>query len=166
MKNKPVRYLTQAGLIAALYIVLTYINPYSFNEVQIRVSEALCVLPLFTPAGIPGLFIGCFVANLLHPGVHILDIIFGSLATLSAAGLTYFLRKNKFVALMPPVLINAVVIGLVVFFCYGSELLLPLTMVSIGVGQLIACYGLGLPLYYALKKASFIFGSKETKTDK
>ena len=152
MKNKTAHQLTLAGVIAALYVALTFINPYGFGAVQVRVSEMLTVLPVFTSAAVPGLYAGCLVANLLHPGVHILDIIFGSLATLMAAVLTRILRKNVFAALLPPVVVNALVVGPLVYYCYGQELILPVTMASVGVGQLIACYGGGLMLYYLLRK--------------
>ena len=85
MKNKNVTFLTQAAMIAAIYVVLTYVfAPFSFGEVQIRISEALTILPLFTPAAIPGLFVGCLVGNILG-GAILPDIIFGSIATLIGA---------------------------------------------------------------------------------
>ena len=82
MKNKNVTFLTQAAMIAAIYVVLTYVfAPFSFGEIQIRISEALTILPLFTPAAVPGLFIGCLIGNILG-GAILPDIVFGSMATL------------------------------------------------------------------------------------
>ena len=99
MKNKNVAFMTQAAMIAAIYVVLTYVfAPFSFGEVQIRIAEALTILPVFTPAAIPGLFVGCIVGNILG-GAILPDIIFGSIATLIGAFFTYQLRnKNRFLA--------------------------------------------------------------------
>ena len=98
MRNKKVLFITQAALIAAIYVVLTmFINAFNLasGNIQVRISEALCILPFFTPAAIPGLWIGCLLANLLT-GAAIYDIVFGSLATLIGAIGTYLLRKHKF----------------------------------------------------------------------
>ena len=97
MKNKNVAFMTQAAMIAAIYVVLTYVfAPFSFGEVQIRIAEALTILPVFTPAAIPGLFVGCIVGDILG-GAILPDIIFGSIATLIGAFFTYQLRnKNRF----------------------------------------------------------------------
>ena len=149
---KTAKHLAMAGVIAALYVALTYANDAgSFGAIQIRISEALTVLPVFTPAAIPGLFIGCLAANVIH-GAVLPDIIFGSLTTLLAATLTRYFRKNIFAALAPPVVLNAVFVGLIVQFCYGSPFLLPVTMLTVGAGQLIACYAGGLGLYCLLRK--------------
>ena len=95
MKNQKVTFLTQAAMIAAIYVVLTVVfAPFGFGEVQVRVAESLTILPFFTPAAIPGLFIGCLIGNILG-GAIIPDIIFGSLATLIAACFTYTLRKKS-----------------------------------------------------------------------
>ena len=105
MKNKNVAFMTQAAMIAAIYVVLTYVfAPFSFGEVQIRIAEALTILPVFTPAAIPGLFVGCIVGNILG-GAILPDIIFGSIATLIGAFFTYQLRnKNRFLAPLPPII--------------------------------------------------------------
>ena len=150
MKNKTAKYLASAGIIAALYAAISF-QPYSSSAVQVRIAEALTVLPVFTPAAVPGLFIGCFVGNLLQ-GAHMLDVIFGSLTSLVAAILTRYLRKNIFAALAPPVVLNAVFVGMLVQYCYGSPFMLPVTMLTVGAGQVIACYGGGLMLYHLLKK--------------
>jgi len=113
MKNKNVAFMTQAAMIAAIYVVLTYVfAPFSFGEVQIRIAEALTILPVFTPAAIPGLFVGCIVGNILG-GAILPDIIFGSIATLIGAFFTYQLRnKNRFLAPLPPIIANTVIVSL------------------------------------------------------
>lgn len=104
--------LTQAAIIAALYAALTIvIMPASYGVMQFRVSEALTVLPAFTPAAIPGLFIGCMVANLVSP-VGVVDVVIGSTATLIAAVASYKLRDHKLLVPLPPVITNAVMVGM------------------------------------------------------
>ncbi|MDO8685866.1 MAG: QueT transporter family protein [Clostridiales bacterium] len=148
-KENKVRFLAEAGIIGALYAILTIIlAPISYGQIQVRIAEALTILPLFTPAAIPGLFVGCMVANIFG-GNGPADIIFGSLASLAAALLT---RKmpSAILAPLPPVLINAVVIGLMLNLLYGLPLLV--TMGWVGLGQFIACYVLGYPLILLLRK--------------
>lgn len=150
---KTTRFLTQAAIIAALYAALTLIlQPISGfqGNFQLRVSEALTLLPVFTPAAVPGLFVGCLIANLLG-GATVLDVIFGSLATLLAALLTRRLRHNRLLAALPPVLANMVIVGAVL--AYSLNLPLLPSMGWVALGQLLACYGLGLPLVWALAKA-------------
>ena len=104
MKNKSTMFLVQAAAIGAIYVVLTLLfAPLSYGEVQVRFSEALTILPYFTPAAIPGLFVGCILANLLGGSIPV-DIIFGSIATLIGAVFTYKLRGNKWLAPVPPIL--------------------------------------------------------------
>ena len=107
MKNKNLSFMTQAAMIAAIYVVLTYIfAPFSFGEVQVRISEALTILPIFTPAAIPGLFVGCLIGNILG-GAILPDIVFGSIATLIGAFFTWKLREQKpVVATLPPIISN------------------------------------------------------------
>jgi uncharacterized membrane protein len=143
--------LTLAGVIAAIYAAVTLLlQPISFGAVQFRVSEALTILPVLTGAAVPGLFIGCLLANLLG-GVSALDVVFGSLATLLAAILTRALRKKTYLAPLPPVLVNALVIGAVLSVAIEN---FPFWLAagSVGLGQLGACYALGLPLLWALRK--------------
>ena len=111
MKNKGVVFTTQAAMIAAIYVVLTVVfAPFSFGSVQVRIAEALTILPAFTPAAIPGLFVGCLIGNILG-GAMLPDIIFGTLATLIGAVFTYILRnQNKFLAPLPPIVANTVII--------------------------------------------------------
>ena len=145
--------MTQAAMIAAIYVVLTYVfAPFSFGEVQVRIAESLTILPLFTPAAIPGLFIGCLIGNILG-GAILPDIIFGSLATLLGAVFTYRLRnKNKFLAPLPPIAANTVIVPFVLRFGYGVALPIPLMMLTVGIGELASCGVLGMVLYYALSK--------------
>lgn len=152
MKN--VRSLVQGALIAAIYAVLTIaFAPISYGPVQVRVSEALTILPFFTPAAIPGLFLGCIIANvygmIIGIGPGIWDVVFGSLATLIAAYISYKMPK-KWLVPLPPVLVNAVVIG----FMLNVLLKLPLlpTMLWVGVGEVAACYVIGYPLMLVLEK--------------
>lgn len=153
--NKKVNFIVQAGLIAAIYAVLTILfAPISYGQIQVRVSEALTILPFFTPAAIPGLFIGCLVAN-IYGGLGLIDIVFGSLATLLAAYLAFRLRKSVYLLPLPSVIVNALVIGIILHVLY--ELPLVVSMLWVGLGQMIACYGLGLPLLFALKKYHHIF---------
>jgi uncharacterized membrane protein len=148
--NQKTRFIAEAAVIAAIYAVLTYVlAPISYGQIQVRISEALTVLPMFTPAAIPGLFIGCLLANILGPN-GIIDIIFGSLATLIAAFLSYKLKERKYLVPLPPVLINAVVIGYIISYLY--ELPLIMSMLWVGVGQTVACYGIGYPLLLLLDK--------------
>jgi len=143
------KYVVIPALIAALYCALVFIfMPVSFGTVQIRVAEALTVLPYFTPSAIYGLFIGCLLANIIG-GAGILDIILGSLSTLVAAFLTYKV-KNKWLAPIPPIVINMFVIGYVLNIYYGMNYWL--AVVSVGAGQLVSCMGLGLLLLLQLEK--------------
>jgi uncharacterized membrane protein len=143
-----------AGIIAAMYIALTQVFiGTSFGLLQFRAAEALTVLPFLFPAAIPGLFAGCFLSNLMFSEFGAPDLIFGSLATLSAAFLTAQC-KNRWVAALPPVIINAVVIGIMlnILLELGAAAIL-FSIATVGIGQLVVCYGLGVPLTYALEKA-------------
>ena len=153
MRNKNINYLTQAAMIAAIYVVLTYVfAPFSFGEVQVRIAEALTILPVFTPAAIPGLFVGCLVGNILG-GAILPDIIFGSLATLIGAFFTYQLRdKNKFLAPLPPIAANTIVVPFVLRYGYGVALPIPFMMLTVGFGEVLSCGVLGMVLYFALRK--------------
>ena len=153
MKNKNVAFMTQAAMIAAIYVVLTYVfAPFSFGEVQIRIAEALTILPVFTPAAIPGLFVGCIVGNILG-GAILPDIIFGSIATLIGAFFTYQLRnKSRFLAPLPPIIANTVIVPFVLRYGYGVTLPIPFMMLTVGVGEVVGCGVLGLVLYTALNR--------------
>lgn len=153
-KSKRFNYWTRAAMIGALYATITVIfAPISYGMVQVRISEMLLVLPYFMPAAIPGLFVGTLIANMFG-GLGILDIVFGSLATLLSA---YLVSKigNKYLVPLPPVIINAIVVGLVLHYVLGLPLYL--TAMWVGIGQVIACYGLGLPLLLFLERHRHIF---------
>ena len=170
MNNKSVRFITRAAIIAALYFVLTYVMwVFGSGAIQLRVSEALCVLPLLLPEAVPGLFIGCLVSNLLGGGAP-LDVIFGSIATLLGAFLTYKIGYKRpeisspkyWLAMACPVISNMLITGTVVWYCYGFSGFgvaenhafgfLPLTMLTVGIGEALAVFGLGTLLYLALRR--------------
>ena len=168
MKNKGVLFTTQAAMIAAVYIVLTVLfAAISFGQIQIRIAEALTILPIFTPAAIPGLFVGCLVGNILG-GAALPDIIFGSLATLIGAVLTYMLRHHKkYIAILPPILSNVVIVPFVLRFAYGILLPIPFMMLTVGIGEVLSCGVLGLLLYSVLSKYSGrIFMQSTQKTNR
>lgn len=155
MRNKNVKLITQAAIIAALYVVLTMIaNALGLANyaIQVRFSEALCVLPFFTFAAVPGLSIGCLIANLLT-GATIWDILFGSLATFLGAIGSYWLRKNRVLLTLPPVLANTVIIPFVLRYAYGIrweyggvDYSIPYFATTIAVGELISVCILGSAL--------------------
>lgn len=152
MRNKKVLFVAQAALIAAIYVVLTYfISAFHLasGAVQVRVSEALTILPMFTPAAIPGLAIGCFLSNLLT-GCLPMDVLFGSLATLLGAVGSYLLRKYKWLVPLPPVIANVLIVPFVLSYVYGAEGTIPFFMLTVGIGEVISCYGLGSILINAL----------------
>lgn len=154
MKQKPVLFLAQAGLIAALYVILTFLSSslgLASGVIQVRISEALTILPLFTPAAIPGLFVGCIVSNLLT-GCLPFDVIFGSIATLIGAFGTYALKKHKFLAPLPPILSNTIIVPFILAYVYQFEGSIPFFMLTVGIGEIISCGVLGLGLYYVIKK--------------
>ena len=154
MKKKldpKVSFIAQSAAIAAIYVVLTLVfAPISFGPIQFRVAEALTILPLFTPAAIPGLFIGCLLANLLG-GAIVLDVIFGSIATLIGAVFGYLLRKNRWLVPIPAILSNAIIVPLVLMYGYGVPIPLYLQMIYVAVGEVLGCYVLGELLASALK---------------
>ena len=145
--------MAQAAMIAAIYVVLTIVfAPFSFGEVQIRIAEALTILPVFTPAAIPGLFIGCLIGNIFG-GAVLPDIIFGSLATLIGALGTWILRdKNSFLAPLPPIISNSLIVPFVLRYAYGVNLPIPFMMLTVGIGEIIGCGVLGIVLHTALSK--------------
>lgn len=154
MKKSNLLFLTRAAMIAALYVVLTLVaNSLGLSSyaIQIRFSEALTILPVFTPAAIPGLFIGCLISNLLT-GAVLWDIIFGSLATLLGAVGTYLLRRHKWMAPLPPILSNTVTVPLILCFAYRIPGSLPFFMLTVGCGELISCGLLGMLLFRILSR--------------
>ena len=153
-KNSKALFLAHAAIIAALYIVLTLIaNALGLANyaIQIRFSEALTILPYFTPAAIPGLFIGCILSNLLT-GCVLLDVIIGSLATLLGAIFTYKLRKWKFLTPLPPIVFNILLVPPILAFVYKFEGTLYYFALTIGIGEFVSCGILGMLLLMLLEK--------------
>ena len=146
-------FLAQAAMIAAIYVVLTVLGAsLAFGEVQIRFSEALTILPAFTPAGIPGVFLGCLISNILGGAIRP-DIIFGSLATLIGAVFTWLLRnQSRYLAPLPPIAANAVVVPFILKFGYQVPLPIPFMMLTVGIGEVISCGILGMFLYSVLNR--------------
>lgn len=152
--SKKTRYLCEAAVIAAIYAVLTVaLAPISFGMMQIRVAEALCVLPFFTPAAVPGLFVGCLISNfagvMMGTSLGVMDILVGSLSTLAAALIAYKI-KRKWLVPLSAVVINAFTVAWVLNTMLG----LPywINFAFVGLGQVIACYGIGMPLLLLLNK--------------
>lgn len=169
MMNRKVLFTAHAAIIAALYVVLTFaasLLGLASQAIQIRFSEALTILPFFTPAAVPGLFVGCFLANLLI-GSMPLDTLFGSIATLLGALGTYWIghvprakRKNgqpapgwqKWLAPLPPILANTLIVPFVLAYVYQLEGTIPYFMLTVGIGEVISCGVLGLMLFTALNR--------------
>lgn len=152
MRDKKVTFLVQAAAIAAVYVVLTVLfAPISFGEIQIRFAEGLTILPYFTPAAIPGLFIGCIIGNFTGGAIPI-DILFGSIATLIGALLSYTLRKHKFLVPLPPIAANTLIVPFVLYYGYGINLPIPFLMLTIGIGEVVSCGVIGLVLLFALDR--------------
>ena len=156
---KRTKTITQAAIIAALYVVLTFVANamgLASGAIQIRLSEALTILPYFTPAAIPGLFVGCLISNILVGGA-LFDIIFGSVATLLGALGTYLLRKSKWLTPIPPILSNTIIVPLVLIYAYGVSDALPYLMLTVGIGEVISAGVLGMILLKSLEKHKDIF---------
>ncbi len=164
--KKKVFFITHAAVIAALYTVLTiFVAAFDLasGAIQIRISEALTVLAYFTPAAIPGLFIGCLLSNLIT-GAAIWDVIFGSLATLIGAIGTYFLGRNvsKWLSPVPPIVANTLIIPFVLQYAYGVPDGIPFLMLTVGAGEVLSCGVLGLLLLNAIEPVKKYIFSKET----
>ena len=163
--RKKILYITYAAAIAAIYVVLTLIanaQGLANYAIQIRFSEALTILPFFTSAAIPGLFIGCILANILT-GALPFDVVFGSIATLIGAIGTYYLcgkAQNsshnsvikKFLAPLPPIISNTLIIPFILAYVYKFEGSIPYFMITVGAGEIISCGILGLILLDTLKR--------------
>ena len=166
MKKKlNVKFIATSAVIAAAYVALSMLSAafgLAYGPVQFRISEVLCILPVFTPAAIPGLFVGCIISNVMS--FSPLDIIFGSLATLIAAVMTYYLKGVKFkgiplLAMFPPVIVNAVIVGveIAIFFMPDTAFwtAFAISFLQVFLGQAAVCYVLGIPFFYAMKKVRF-----------
>lgn len=159
MKRKSTSQMVMGGIIAALYVILTFATSFlpSIGGVfQFRLAEALTILPYFTGAAVPGLFIGCLLANSLM-GAGIIDIIFGSCATLIGAIGTFFISKLKFknrewLTPIPPILANTIIMPFVISYLSNASEAIPLLMLSVGFGEIVNCGILGMILLFALKK--------------
>lgn len=163
--------LVRAALIAAIYAALTYVAAglgLAYGPIQFRLSESLTILAAFTPAAIPGLTIGCFLGNLGSP-YGLVDILCGTAATFVASVATYYISKKAsklvpFLAPLPPVIANALIVGLEItlFLPEGASFLgFAVSALEVGAGELVVCYALGLPLYYLIKKSGikkYLFG--------
>ena len=153
------RSIVRSGLIAAIYVVLTLVfQPISFGAIQFRIAEALTLTPILTADAVPGLFVGCLLANWLGGGIWF-DVVLGSIATLLAAICTRLARRRPVVAAIFPTLFNGMIVGPVVYYAYvrapGDPVSLPTLLVTMGtvaLGELVVCYVLGLPMVAALKK--------------
>jgi uncharacterized membrane protein len=164
--------LALGAVIAAIYAAIAiFLAPISFGPMQLRVSEALTVLPFLFPAAVPGLYIGCFLANFAMSPLGVWDWTVGALATLLAAWLTYLLgryvkgRPGFWLAPLPPVVVNALIIGALLRFTSGADgAPLWVYMLDVARGQIAACYVLGLPLLYFLQKSPFIKERMRRKT--
>lgn len=154
MREK-IRFVAQSAMIAALYVILTYLANLlgiASGVIQVRFSEALTILPYFTAAAIPGLYIGCLLANFLT-GAAFWDIIFGSLATLIGAMFTYVLRKkDEKLAPIPPILSNTIIIPPILKIVYGVPDAMPFLYLTVFIGEVISCGILGLIFLYAIQK--------------
>ena len=154
MENKSIRYLPWGAIIAALYVLLTYLASLlglASGVIQFRLSEALCIMACFTPAAIPGLYIGCLLSNILT-GCVFWDILFGPIATLIGAVGTYLLRRNKYLAVIPPILANTLIVPFVLKYAYGVEDMIPYLMLTVGIGEVVTCGVLGVLLHILVSR--------------
>jgi len=159
MNNTKSRFISQSAIIAALYVVLTALTAVfglANGAIQLRLSEALAILPFFTASAIPGLFVGCLLSNILigvSSGFVLLDIIFGSLATLIAAVIAYLLRhKSKWLSPIPNVVLNTLIVPFIIAYGYGAEESIPFIMLTVGATEIISCYILGMMLLFWVEK--------------
>ena len=158
-KSFNVKTLCLGGAVAALYVVLTLLaNAFGLasGAIQVRLSEARTILPCFTVAAVPGLTIGCVLANLIT-GCALWDVAFGSVATLIGAVGTRLLRKKPAIAWLPPVISNALIVPVVLQKVYGVPDSFWYLMLTVGAGEVIACGILGMLLYKALKNTPSLF---------
>ena len=153
-------FICRGAIIAAAYVVLTYLAHLfglDAGAIQVRVSEMLCILPMFTTAAIPGLYLGCLLANLLTGAVW-LDVLVGPLATAIGALGAYAFRRYKWLAPIPTVLANALTVPFVLAYGYGVEQAIPFMMLTVGAGEIISAYALGMVFYFSIhKQADRIF---------
>ena len=162
MKNTKARkrlaYITEASAIAALYTVITIaIGPLGSAAIQCRIPEAMCVLAIFTPAAIPGMTLGCLISN-IATGCLWQDVLFGTLATLIGVVGARLLRRIWWLTPLPTVISNTLIVPFVLAYAYHAEEGIPFLMLTVGIGEVISAYALGIALYFALRKnARYIF---------
>ena len=162
MKNTKARkrlvYITEASAIAALYTVITIaIGPLGSAAIQCRIPEAMCVLAIFTPAAIPGMTIGCLISN-IATGCLWQDVLFGTIATLIGVIGARLLRRIWWLTPLPTVVSNTLIVPFVLAYAYHAEEGIPFLMLTVGIGEVISAYVLGIALYFALRKnARYIF---------
>ena len=162
MNNRKTKtaFLTKSAMIAALYVLLTEISALlgiSSRVIQFRLSEMFAVLPIFTPAAIPGVFIGCMISNIITGGVF-WDVIFGSLASLLGAWGAWALRKKSvYLVPVPTILANMIIVPFVLRYAYGAEGSIPFFMLTVGLGEFVCAGILGVFLAKTLKKYKIIF---------
>lgn len=160
--NKKTHFLAHTGIIAALYITLTLISAafgLSSGVIQVRISEALCILPIFTSAAIPGVTVGCLLSNIICGGT-VFDIVFGTIATFIGAVLASLFKKKPYLSSIPTVISNAVIIPVVLLLSgVGEWNMFPYFALTVGIGEVISCslFGSGLILY--LKKRPGVSGA-------
>ena len=153
-KTKKIVY---GAMIGALYAALTLLlAPISYGPVQFRISEMLTILPMFTPYAIPGLTVGCVVANLLG-GFGLVDVLFGSAATLIGGLGTYYFRNKPVLAMLSPVVSNGIIVGSMLYCVVPDSPALLLNVVTVGIGELVICFGCGSLLIHMLKKHPSLF---------
>ena len=154
--NGKTQFITMAGVIAAAYVVLTFIAQtvgLASGAIQFRLSEVLTILPMFTTAAIPGLAVGCVLANILT-GCALWDVVFGSIATLLGALGTHLLKKteNPYLGCLPPIISNMLIVPAVLMKVYGAPESYWYLMLTVGIGEVVCCGVLGLVLLFALDK--------------
>lgn len=159
--SKKVRFISEGAIIAALYVVLSLLSAafgLLSGAVQLRISEALCILPLFTPAAVPGIFLGCFLTNVLTGGI-IWDVVFGSIATLIGALGTYFVGKKAsshklHLGVLPPIVSNMTIVPVVLVYCYKLTAAWWFILITVAIGEVLCAGVLGSFLHSSLKKTN------------
>ena len=152
IQDKKTRLMTESALIAAVYVALVLLfKPISFGAIQFRIAEALCILPFFSLSAVPGLALGCLLGNFFS-GAAMPDVLFGTLATLLAAILSYKLRDiNKWLVCLPPILANAIIVPFVLQYAYGVPDGYFFVFATVGIGEILAVGVLGNILLLALE---------------
>ncbi|MBR4024601.1 MAG: QueT transporter family protein [Firmicutes bacterium] len=158
--NGKTQFITMAGVIAAAYVVLTFIAQtvgLASGAIQFRLSEVLTILPMFTTAAIPGLAVGCVIANILT-GCALWDVVFGSIATLLGALGTHLLKKteNPYLGCLPPIISNMLIVPAVLMKVYGAPESYWYLMLTVGIGEVVCCGVLGVIFYKVIKKRKLL----------